>query len=348
MESNSSSLPLEDLEFIANVVSGLRNDYQKSAILIYGGTGFIGSWITQGLLHSNSLLGLDLRITIVTRNARLARKHFEHVKTEKLRFIEHDFSKSQLHENFEADYVFHGATPTRALTGSGNEEQTVKAAVNAAKHAIQTQSNKFDCSRNIHLSSGVIYGKQPIEMKSRSESDFAGVNTGTYSEAKNQIDQIFNAAYNEGRIHFQSPRLFAFAGPKLQLDAHFAVGNFLADGLLGRNIQITGNPGTIRSYMYPSDLVSALLTIATQERYQNFNVGSEESVTMFELATLVSTITTNTEIKLANPEAPISNYVPSISNLKTIMPKFEPIGIKQSIGKWIDWIEATNQLAKGE
>jgi dTDP-glucose 4,6-dehydratase len=347
MMHTNSVLPINDLESITNVVSGLGSEFYKSKVLIYGGTGFIGSWITEGLIHADTALGIDLTITLVTRNVKFAKTNFSHLNTAKIEFIEHDFSKSQLQENFEFDYVFHGATPTRALTGSGDEALTVKAAVNAAKHAIRTQSNKFNLSRNIHLSSGVIYGKQPLIMKNRLESDFAEVNTGVYSEAKIQVDQIFKSAYDAGKIFYQSPRLFAFAGPRLQLDAHFAAGNFLADGLLGRKIQIKGNPRTIRSYMYPSDLVGALLTVATQERYQDFNIGSEEGITMFELANLISNMTTNSGIELVDAEALISNYVPAITNLKAIMPRFEPMGVKQSIGKWIDWIEATNQLTKG-
>lgn len=263
-----------------------------------------------------------------------------------MRFIEHDFASSELNHSFEADYIFHGGTPTRSLTGSGNEIDTVNSSINAAKHAINAKSNKFLLPRVIHLSSGVIYGAQPTEMKLRSEKDYAKGGVGKYAEAKVEVDKILSDAQGRGIINFQSPRLFAFAGPLLQLDAHFAAGNFLQDGLLNRPIRVKGNPATIRSYMYPTDLIGALLRIAAEENYKDFNIGSEEGITMSELASLISSMTSNSRIEFTNPNASLSNYVPSISNLKEIMPQFKPIGIHESISKWINWIHTTNQLTK--
>ena len=348
MARRNFHLPHGDLEFIASQLSELRDEYENSEILIYGGTGFIGSWLTEGLIYSDRILGLNLKITLVTRNQSVAKKKFGSIGTEIVRYVEHDFAKSELRIKCNADYVFHGATPTRSATGSDNQVHTITSSVNAAKHATEVLSRKFSLPRVVHLSSGVIYGNQPIDMKFRSESDLPGQGVGSYSEAKELIDQILRSAFEAGRISFQSPRLFAFAGPLLQLDAHFAAGNFLLDGLANRPIRVKGNPDTVRSYMYPSDLVSALLAIATQEKYQNFNVGSEESISMSQLAGLISNLTSSVEIDFTNPDAPISNYVPSISNLKEILPQFQPIGIHESLCKWIEWIKATNQLTKGE
>jgi len=348
MSLKEFKLPHEDLASIASFVNLQRSEYENSEILIYGGTGFIGSWLTEGLVYSDRILGLNLRITLVTRNQTAAKLKFGNFGTNSVRYIEHDFAKLELKTSCHADYVFHGATPTRSLTGSDNEGDTLKSSVNAAKHATEVFSRKFILPRVVHLSSGVIYGNQPIDMRFRPETDSTGHGLGTYSEAKVAIDQILRSASETGKISFQSPRLFAFAGPLLQLDAHFAAGNFILDGLSNRPIQVKGNPETIRSYMYPSDLVVALLTIATQDEYQNFNVGSEESISMSQLATLISSMTSNSRIEFTNPNALLSNYVPSISNLKEIMPQFKPTGIHESISKWINWIHTTNQLTKGE
>lgn len=338
--------PVGDLNAISHLIGQLREDYVDSKILIYGGTGFIGTWLTESLVYANKQLDLHLTISVVTRNKSQARIKFRHPSCQDLRFVEHDFALSELNHSFEADYIFHGSTPTRGLTGSGNEVDMFNSSINAAKHAIKARSNKFLLPRVTHLSSGAIYGAQPIEMKLRSEKDYAKGGVGRYAEAKVEVDQILSDAQSRGKIIFQSPRLFAFAGPLLQMDAHFAVGNFLLDGLSKRPIRVKGNPDTIRSYMYPADLIVAILRIATEEKYQDFNIGSEQSITMSDLATLISSMTSNSSIEFTNPNAVPSNYVPSILSLKEIMPQFKPMGVYESISKWIEWIEVTNQLTK--
>jgi len=334
--------PKQDLDHVLRHSNYYKSDFQNAEILIYGGTGFIGTWIIESLIYSSFELGLNLQITCVTRDRKNAESRFRGVLAKPLRFIEHDFSVAEFNLELNADFVFHAATPTRITTGSSNISSTFTAAINAASHATSVKSRKFQKPRVLHLSSGAVYGVQPMDMCLRLESDPVVNFISPYVSTKLGVDSILEKATLEGKITYQSPRLFAFSGPLLQLDAHFAIGNFLRDGLANQPICINGNPETIRSYMYPADLVISLLSVATHEKYQNINIGSDVPISMFHLAKLISRMTENSEVKLADNYSEPTNYVPSITNLRSIIREYQFTNIEDSLHNWINWLKSRN------
>jgi len=112
-------------------------------------------------------------------------------------------------------------------------------------------------------------------------------------------------------------RCFAFVGRDLPLDVHFAIGNFIQDALSRDAIVVGGDGSPIRSYMDQRDLARWLLVmLAEAPGGEAFNVGSDQGLTIGEIAHLVrDLLAPRKQVKiLGSQQDPSfrSVYVPSI------------------------------------
>ena len=105
------------------------------------------------------------------------------------------------------------------------------------------------------------------------------------------------------RCEVKIARCYAFLGPHLPLDTHFAAGNFLADALASRPIHIASDGRALRSYLYPTDLVIWLWTLLFRASpLHAYNVGSDRPISIAGLAeTICSEVNPSIPIHIAEP-----------------------------------------------
>jgi dTDP-glucose 4,6-dehydratase len=147
--------------------------------------------------------------------------------------------------------------------------------------------------RLLLTSSGAVYGRQSPGVLLLPEESSGGPDPldskSAYSEAKRAAEFLVAAGSRAWGFETKIARCFAFVGPFLPLDAHFAVGNFIRDGLNGVPIRVGGDGTPYRSYLYASELVHWLLTILLDApSCRPYNVGSETALSIREVAEGVS------------------------------------------------------------
>lgn len=237
-------------------------------VLITGGTGFFGKSIIDYFSRHPS----EVELTVLSRHgfgAGFAPKIPVRVLTGDVRTFDVG--------DCAFDWVIHAATPARVDVADAEMRSIVLDGTdNAIRQAVKCGAEKF-----MMVSSGGVYGRG---LAGPVSEDVEPRPVTAYGQAKLEAERRAVAS----GLFTLIPRCFAFVGPHLPRDQHFAIGNFLADCLAGRDIVIWGDGSPVRSYLYADDLVEWLWTIlARGQSGRIYNVGSDRAVSIRELARCV-------------------------------------------------------------
>jgi len=204
----------------------------------------------------------------------------------------------------------------------------------------------------LFTSSGAVYGKQPSEMTHISEDYMGAPNcqdpSSAYGEGK-RVGELLSAIYfKQFGVPVKIARCFAFVGPYLPLDAHFAIGNFILNALKGENILIKGDGTPHRSYLYAADLIIWLFNLLLKgENNLAYNIGSHEDYSIKDIAIKVKQSRTPGKItpgkiivlKEHDITKPSERYVPNINLIKHKVGVNIYFNIQDSISKSIKFYE---------
>ena len=333
----------EDLAEIAFNLSASTRELQGAKILILGGTGFIGSWLTRSLLFLNREFNLKIELILATRDQKSAATKFSYWGRDSLDFIELDLAKFGSIPIDGVTHVIHGATSSTKLSGSENAEQVFNSTVNGIKSLLHSNLITSNTPKIVHLSSGAVYGKTKQEILMEVDiGSKSNLSLSNYAQAKVEAETILSNADTNGLVLGANPRLFAFFGPGLVMNEHFAIGNFLNDAMNKREIALNGSPLTTRSYLYPTDLVTWILNILMNPVNQILHVGSENAISMDKLAETINALTNNDGVRISNPHSEVNHYVPSTVKTRQMYGVSETVSLEQGLVRWIKFLEKTN------
>ena len=308
--------------------------------LILGASGFIGSWITQTLLYANEKLNLNLKVTAVCRSKEKFFSRVSFTEGLNLNLIKGDLNEIDIEslpidKSFE--YILHTATSTTANLGD-SRESLLSSAI-GTRNIIEYLRGQEKISKFVHLSSGAVYGKLAQNKLHVEESQIIGDSLDEYALCKLNIEKLIAEASDQGVIFGSNPRLFAFYGPHLPTDAHFAIGNFMHDAKYNKKIIVKGNPNTTRSYLYPTDLVSWILALWLNPPNYVTHIGSSKSITIRALANSVSKVYGGVPIVFENPNQEESHYVPKTEIIEKNYGVSQKVSLDEGLVRWKNWLE---------
>ena len=315
----------EDIHGVLSRTQSLWPDLKGASVFITGATGFFGIWLLETLLAANREFSLGCRVIALSRNpASFATKapHLAHdAAVNWLAGDVRDFA----FPTAPVTHIIHAATESTTNLNASDPQAMFDVCVDGTRRVLALAAEK-KAQRLLFTSSGAIYGQQPPDLSHVPETFRGGPDLldrkGAYAEGKRAAEFLCGLAAHDGRLsHATIARCFAFVGPHLPLDVHFAIGNFIRDAITGGPIRVNGDGTPFRSYLYAADLAEWLVTILLRGiSGKAYNVGSEEAVSIRDLAQRVAAVAEQVwparrrcqvAISLApQPGAQPSRYVP--------------------------------------
>jgi nucleoside-diphosphate-sugar epimerase len=334
-------IPEEDLNRCHSVLGiNAWRDLADRNIFITGGTGFVGKWLLATLLDAKETLGLNCNITVLSRNPAAFLSTWPRMARQ-VEWISGDVREFAF-GNKHFDVIVHAATDVIAHTSP----QEVFDTCLEGTRRVMALARQSGATKVLMVSSGAIYGPLPPGMTHVPENHMGGPDPldakSAYAEGK-RVSEWIAAQEAKGGLDVKIARIFAVVGPHLPLDKHYAVGNFIKAGLAGKEIVIEGDGTPHRSYLYAADMAAWLWAILFRgQSIRPYNVGSDESISILDLAVHVSELLTASTVRIRSLCAPDSKqlpqyYVPSIHRIQTELGLSNPMPLLQALEHTSRW-----------
>jgi dTDP-glucose 4,6-dehydratase len=332
----------EQDELFEAAADDLRS-FRGARLLLTGGTGFVGSSLLESIVWANARLGFDMSVVVITRDARAFREKAPQLgNAERVTLVEGDVrTPPALSSSF--DGVIHAATPASADLNRERPFEMLDTIYTGGQATLELAARSGDIPF-LFTSSGAVYGEQPTELDAFPESYVGAPDplsaANAYHEGKRVGElQCAIAAKSHG-LRVKIARLFAFVGPHLPLDRHFAIGNFIRDGIAGRPISVAGDGSAVRTYLYSADMVAWLWAILSRGQIMRaYNVGSNFPVTIGQLAsTVAAAFIPAPEVTIAQvyrPGSRVHRYVPDVSRIVAELSVVERVDLRSAIERTI-------------
>ncbi len=262
---------MTDLEFEdIKKVAALPYQWGKlnnKTILISGGTGFIGTFITEVVRYRNEKFGTNTKIISLSRRGGESNDMVEYLKTDITKPVKYDGS---------VDYILHLASNTHPKQYGEDPVGTITTNVIGCDNLLRLAVEK---KASFLLASSVeIYGQGTEEPMDEHYCGYIDCNIARsgYNEAKRTCEALCQSYKQQYGIEIKIARLARVFGADKKKDTK-AMSQFMDKAVAGEDIVLKSKGNQRFSYCYIADAVSGLFKVMLDgESGQAYNVADED------------------------------------------------------------------------
>jgi len=311
-------------------------------VLITGGAGFIGSHLADAYLQR------DCEVYVI-----------DDLSTGKIENIQHLKGNKRFHYTIESvhnqpvtaelvdqcDVIFHLAAAVGVKLIVESPVRTIETNVRGTEVVLSLANKKK--KKVLIASTSEVYGlSSDVPFREDGNLVMGATTKGRWSYACSKaIDEFLALAYwREKKLPTIVVRLFNTVGPRQTGQYGMVIPTFVKQALAGRPITVYGDGKQSRCFGYVGDVVGALIGLMDKDDAvgQVFNIGSNQEITILDLARRVKELTQSTSEIVFVPydEAYEEGFedmprrVPDISKVGELVgfsPKMDLNGILKSV-----------------
>ena len=272
-----------------------KESFKDKKVLVTGGTGMVGSFITDILLFADASFGLGTEVTITTRHIEKAVRRFAGCPAkDMLKAVEWDAARMKSAEGLKSaeelksvaeqksaakelkavtdahyDFYIHCASTTHPKAYSTEPIATMTANLFGA-YVLLEAAARDKGSRLAFLSSVEVYGENKAGEGDFAEKDMGYIDCNTlragYPEAKRAGEALCMAYAEEKGCDTVIPRLARTYGPTQLSSDTKAVSQFIKKALNREDIVLKSSGTQTYSYCFVADAASAVLHLLAHGR----------------------------------------------------------------------------------
>ncbi len=314
--------------------------FEGKSILITGGSGFLGSWISNVLIQQNA------RVVCLDNHSSGRMENINPLlDCENFSFVHHDVSEPFGIEE-KIDFVFHLASRASPFEFSEYPIDIIKANTYGTINALEIARRHG--ATFLFTSTSEVYGD--ARLLPTPETYNGNVNPigirGCYEEAKRLGESMCMAYVRQYNVNVRIARIFNTFGPRMRADGIYGrvIPRFIIQAHKNMPITVFGDGSQTRSFCYVTDQIEGLLRLALMDdaKGEIINIGNDQEIPILQLAKrIIQLMDSDSEVVFEGlPDGDPQRRRPDISKAWNLL-RFKPrISLDEGLASTISYLTA--------